>query len=643
MEQQSLAKGTVLGGRFEIDSLAGQGDLGFVYKAQDTSNKKLIALRVIPKGAIPNEADVDRMRMRVKEASTLTHRNVRATFGMGVEKDGTMFIATEWVEGQNLRSLLQKRTEAGKRFSFKGAYNIVGHVCNALTYAHKKTHHGSLSPRAIMVNNAGRVKVSDWGLSIVRTRLENYAGRDKVESIFWAPEVMKGAASVSPRSDIYALGALFYELICGVAPRRPLKAPSKLGFSKDVDTVVARCMSADPMQRFDNAAAVKNAISILVEKEAELQSQAVKAAVDDDLGIDVEVDLTDMGAPEPGTNFKEPVPTFSAAKGAGMPAAGPGGMMSAPGLPAPPSEALGTAGDDAGRASTIDMGAVLSGIGKSESAKWMVQKDKLDHGPFTDRELIQMIMRGEVINKHVLTDMDTGVRKKVKAWGDFDEYLERYRIKKKQEEEAAALVRTEKAEKRGTAFKLVIAAAILGGIGLIVGGIIWGSQFITRDEIDYGKDDLIAAFDSGEIQLKGASGDLLSDKKRRGKRRKGGKGGKGGGGTGDFVPGMSYEDAMNAGVDLGSLQNNAGQRQLTAADIQNIMDKNVRRFLPCMDGSSKKVTMDIAVAGSGQVIGVSVKEGSSKLKKCVASKVRRVKFPSSGAPRTATSWWFEIY
>lgn len=642
MEQKGLEKGTVIGGRFEIDSLAGQGDLGFVYKARDTSNKKLIALRVIPKELIPNEADVDRLRMRVKEASTLTHRNVRATFGMGTEDDGTIFIATEWVEGQNLRSLLEKRAAAGKRFSFKGAYNIIGHVCNALTYAHKKTHHGSLSPRAIMVNNAGRVKVSDWGLSIVRTKLETYPGRKKVESSFWAPEVLKGAASVNPRSDIFALGALFYELICGVAPQRPLKAPSKLGFSSDVDTVIARCMAADPMQRFDNAAAVKNAISALVKKAAELEDRKVEGAVDDDLGIDVEIDLSDMGVPEPGAKFKEPVPTFSAKKGVGAPAApSQGGMMAAPGLPAPPSESLGTDGEADGRASTIDMGAVLSSIGQSEHAKWMVQKDKLDHGPFTDRELIQMILLGEVIHKHVLTNMDTGVRKKVKAWGDFDEYLERYRIKKKEKEEAEALVRTEKAEKRGTAFKLVIAAAIVGGLVLVGVAYFLGRALIKRNEVDYEKDDLIAAFDSGEIKLKGASGDLIGGKKRRGKGRKGRKGG--GGGSGEFVDGMSYEEAMNMGVSLGDLQNSGGQKQLTAADIQRIMDRNVRKFLPCMDGSSKKVTMDIAVSGGGQVIGVSVKEGSSKLKKCVASKVRRIKFPPSSAPRTATSWWFEIY
>jgi len=207
MMQQELVEGAVIGGRFAIERLAGQGDLGRVYKARDTKSDNVIALRVIGREEIPDEADLDRLRLRVKEASALTHRNVRSTFGMGVEGDGSIYISVEWVEGRNLNTLLAARAEAGKRFSFKGAYNIIGHVCNALAYAHKKTHHGALSPRSIMVNMAGRVKVSDGGLSTVRNRLEGYAGRQKDEAAFWAPEVLKKGDAATRRSDIYSIGA----------------------------------------------------------------------------------------------------------------------------------------------------------------------------------------------------------------------------------------------------------------------------------------------------------------------------------------------------------------------------------------------------------------------------------------------------
>jgi len=643
MMQQELVEGAVIGGRFAIERLAGQGDLGRVYKARDTKSDNVIALRVIGREEIPDEADLDRLRLRVKEASALTHRNVRSTFGMGVEGDGSIYISVEWVEGRNLNTLLAARAEAGKRFSFKGAYNIIGHVCNALAYAHKKTHHGALSPRSIMVNMAGRVKVSDWGLSTVRNRLEGYAGRQKDEAAFWAPEVLKKGDAATRRSDIYSIGALFYQLITGSPPRRPLRAPSTLGFSKEVDAVIARCMAADPMQRYENAEQVKEAISSLVKQLETPTSQTVSGSIDDDLGIDVEVDLTGIGVPEPGAKFKQPVPTFNATAKAG--AAIPvkpvkGAMLNAPGLPAPPMQTLGTDGDARleGRASTIDMGAVISSIGKSEAAHWMVQKDKFDHGPFTDRELVQMIMLGEVQYKHNLLNMDTGVRKKVKAWPEFETYLERYRVKKKQEEEAAALRKTEAAEKRGTAFKLMIAAGVIGAVGLAIGGYLLSRSL--RKEKSFDRDEMIAKLDSGEIKLKLGSDAAGGGGKRGGKRHNGGGGG--GVGGGEFMPGMSYEEAMAAGIDLGSLQSNTGQKQLTAEVIQETMDRNVRRFLKCMDGSTKRVDLEIAVGGDGRVVGVSAGAGSGGLRKCCESIVRSIKFPTSAAPRTATSWWFEV-
>ncbi len=636
MKQQTLDQGTVLGKRFKIESLAGEGDLGVVYKAQDIESSQLVSLRVLPGSLIPQKADIERIRTRVKEASKLSHRNIQATFGFGVEDDGTIYIASEWVDGKSLRNLLGVRTKANKRFSFKGAYNLMGHVCNALTYAHNTTFHSSICPRAILVNAVGRVKVGDWGLSVIRTTLSAYKGRGKLESVFWAPEVLEDAANAQKSADIYSLGALFYELVTGVPPERPLKAPSQLGFSSDVDAVIARCMAAVPSQRFSNPADVKSAILELVQSHQSEDEELPEE--DDDLSLDLEIDLTDLkGAPD----------SDAAARGTPPPAAG---MLSAPGLPPPPKDnALDSGEHDEmprdSRASTIDMGQVLSSLGKSEAAHWMVQKDKFDHGPFTDRELVQMIMTGEVLGKHMLQNMDTGVRKKIKAWGDFDEYLERYRVKKKKQDEQVAMARTKKAETRGTMFKWVIVAGVVGV--LILGGVGYFISRQFREEKEVVPEDLIAALDSGEIKIK-TGGNLRKKLRRRGKqgrRRAGSRGGSGGGGGGgEFVPGMSYDEAMNVAVELGSLKNKGGQKQLTPQTISRIMDRNVRRFLPCVAGGSvKKVSMDLVIGGNGKVIGVSVAQGDSKLKRCVSSKIRQIKFPESPAPRTPASWYFELY
>lgn len=621
MAQQILPNGTTLGERFRIDKVAGPGDLGVVYKALDTKANKMVALRVIPVEMLGGPNRLDELKQRVREASQLKHRNIRATFGMGMHQDSEVFVASEWIEGHNLRTLLDKRKETGKRFSFKGAYNIIGHVCNALTYAHERMHHGSLSPRAIIINSAGRVKVCDFGLSLIRTQIKSFPGRQKTQAQFWAPEVLSGKeAEASVQADVFSVGALFYELITGVVPKRPLKAPSQLGFTKEVDQVIASCMAAEPSQRYADAASIKSAIQNLVTTEEDKSS--ADAPVDDNLGIDIDIDMTEE------TDDTEDEPSFDAEPS----------MLNAPDLPPPPNGD----GPRDSAISTIDMGELLSGLSSSETERWMVQKDKFDHGPFTDRELVQMILLGEVLGSHQLLNMDTGVRKKVRAWGDFDPYLERYRLKKKAQEEQAALERTKKAETRGTIGSWLIASIVVGVIFLGAG--VYFLQRSIREEKVYSPEGMLAAFDSGEIKLKsGANLINYVGKKGKGKRRRGGKGG-GGAGGGMFVDGMSYEDAMNMGVELGSIGDNAGQKQLTPETITHIMDRNVRKFLPCMAGETvKKVEMNIAIAGDGRVMGVSVAQGGPKLQKCVTSKVRSIKFPTSPAPRTAASWYFEIY
>ncbi len=616
--QQKISKGTILGDRFVIDELANQGDMGQLYKARDNATKKIVAVRAIPLSLL-NNGFLDHLKARMQQTSTLSHRNIRATYGMGI-KDDFVFIAAEWVDGQNLQSLLKKRTDDEKRFSFKGAYNIIGHVCNALSHAHENgCYHGALNPHSIMVNNAGRVKVHDWPLSTIRINKTDYAGRTKMEAAYWSPEALKAPKTVSYRADIFSLGALFYSLITGRTPQRPLIAPSKLGFSAEADSIIARCMAADPKQRLKSALEVKQAIKQLAATTK--TSIAPPGAVDDDLGIDIDVefDASDGDNDSPGR----------------------GGMLDASDLPPPP-----TANVSNDRASTIDMGAILARTAQNDSARWMVQKDKFDHGPFNDRELIQMIMLGEVLGTHMLTNMDTGERKQVRAWGDFDAYLEKYRLKKQQQDEQAALKKTEKAESRGMVFKLVVAAGVLGLIGLLVGG-----YFLTRTmrrEKQLGPDEMVSAFDSGEIQIKMGSKMNAGGGKGRNGTRSGGKSKRrsssgGGGGSREFANGMSYEEAMNMGVALGDLSSSGGRR-LTSEDINGIMRRNVRKFIPCIAGESvKRVDMNIAVAGDGRVMGVSVQQGSPKMKNCIQKKVRGINFPSSNQARTATSWYFEIY
>ncbi|HEY8428693.1 MAG TPA: hypothetical protein VIL20_09980, partial [Sandaracinaceae bacterium] len=277
----------------------------------------------------------------------------------------------------------------------------------------------------------------------------------------------------------------------------------------------------------------------------------------------------------------------------------------------------------------VDLGQLLSKITENDAPRWMVVKDNLDHGPFSGRELVQLILKGEVLGEHGLLNMDTGERRKVKEAPEFAEFVEQYAIRKKEEEQKAALAKSAKREKVGFVFY----AAVLGGI-LLVGGVGVGIYFVTRP--DAAREERTAAeladlYARGEIEITGTAG-ILPDpgpgSGRRGRRRGGGA--------------ASYEDAMNEVVHLGNVAQGGSQSQLTREQIAGVMNQNINRLLPCVarEPNVGTVRIDFAIAGSGQVLGVSVRNGSPAFQSCVASRVRQIRFPSFAAPRMGATFSF---
>jgi hypothetical protein len=143
---------------------------------------------------------------------------------------------------------------------------------------------------------------------------------------------------------------------------------------------------------------------------------------------------------------------------------------------------------------------------------------------------------------------------------------------------------------------------------------------------------LVDMYKRGELEISGSAGILPVPKP--GSRRSGGGGGGGGGG-------MSYEDAMMQAVDIGGAGTSAGEQTLTAGTVAGVMNKNLNPlYNACVKGSVGKVTVDIAIAGSGQVLGVTVNAGDAGFQRCVADQVRRIRFPSFSAPRMGARYSF---
>jgi hypothetical protein len=103
---------------------------------------------------------------------------------------------------------------------------------------------------------------------------------------------------------------------------------------------------------------------------------------------------------------------------------------------------------------------------------------------------------------------------------------------------------------------------------------------------------------------------------------------------------MSYEDAMMTAVDIGSASG-GGEQTLSAGTVAGVVNKNLNQLYgACVRGSVGKVTIDIAIAGSGQVLGVTVNAGDAGFQRCVADQVRRIRFPSFSAPRMGARYSF---
>jgi eukaryotic-like serine/threonine-protein kinase len=210
----TLQPGRVLGNRYEILQLLGEGGMGAVYKARDREVDRLVALKLI-RPELASRADIlARFKQELILARQVTHKNVIRIFDLG-EADGLKFITMDFIEGRDLKSILR---EKGK-FPSEEAVKVATQICRALDAAHSEgVVHRDLKPQNIMVDAKGRVTVMDFGIA----RSMEMPGMTQTGSLVGTPEYMSPEQAkgedVDARSDIFTLGIIFYELLTGKTP-----------------------------------------------------------------------------------------------------------------------------------------------------------------------------------------------------------------------------------------------------------------------------------------------------------------------------------------------------------------------------------------------------------------------------------------
>jgi len=600
-EPSGLHPGAVVGGRFEVIDQIDEDPQAVVWSAKDQQTNRAILVRVIRPELVSPEAAPE-FREACRTAATLSHRNIARVFGVGRTPRGEHFIAGEWIDGTRLSDFIQERDREGDPISLRGIYNVVAHLCSALSYAHEKGPHGTLRPSIVWVTRGGRVKVHDFGVGQV---LLGSAGSDAFKSAdhaCLAPEVKRGEPA-RPQSDVFGIGAILYELLTTRSPGSDFVAPSHVrdDIPPEMDGILFQCLAPDPQDRFDSPESVRNALLPFVTEANSLPPPA-------DAGAGVDIDL---GSVLPPADLE--IAMFSL-------------VPQAPLAPPPPPKR--------------GLMSMINQLSSDTKQRWMVAQDKMDHGPFNARELIERLNIGGFSGDDQTFNTDTGERKPLREWPEFREFILQREHQDTTVAEQAARMNAHRAEKRSSAMKWLITASLIGLVVISVGGFLLSRSSDIREAASTELDDL---FKLGKITT-GEAG-LLPDRpvKRRKRGSSAAPAAKRSGGV------FSYDEAMSQAIEIGDASQGGGEGRLTGGQVASVMNRNLNRFYgKCVvpevksGGKPGNVKVDLAIAGNGSVMGATVHSGSAGFQGCMGQQIKSVRFPTFGAPRMGARYSFTV-
>ena len=270
IDSGGFTPGTVLAERYRVIGLVGRGGMGEVYRADDLKLGQPVALKFLPDRLSADRTLLDRFFSEVRTARSVAHPNVCRVYDIG-EVDGRHFISMEYVDGEDLASLLRRIG----RLPQDKALELSRQLCAGLAAAHDRgVLHRDLKPANVMVDGRGRARIMDFGLAVAVAETGTAAEIGGTPA-YMAPEQFTGKGA-SVRTDVYALGLVLYELYTGkrafdagsVADYRrkhsedPPTSPSVLvaGMDAAVERAILRCLEKDPGQRPSSAAQVAAAL-----------------------------------------------------------------------------------------------------------------------------------------------------------------------------------------------------------------------------------------------------------------------------------------------------------------------------------------------------------------------------------------------
>jgi eukaryotic-like serine/threonine-protein kinase len=261
---QAIRRDTLIDGRYRVTRRLGSGGMADVWCADDQELGRRVALKVLSGRLAEDDSFRERFRREASAAAGLQHPNVVSIYDRG-EWDGTPYIAMEFVSGRTLKQLV---VEEGPLPPDR-AIDLTTQVLRALRYAHKHgIVHRDIKPQNVILDEEGAAKVADFGIAHAGPSDMTEPGSVVGTAQYISPEQAQGQP-VSPRSDLYSVGVVLYELLTGRPPfqaespvtvalmqvSEPPVPPSQLqpGISPALEAVVLRAMAKDPERRYPDA------------------------------------------------------------------------------------------------------------------------------------------------------------------------------------------------------------------------------------------------------------------------------------------------------------------------------------------------------------------------------------------------------
>jgi serine/threonine-protein kinase len=272
-------------GPFVIEKALGSGAMGTVFRARHTETGQHVAIKVVAPALAANPSMLERFKRESAILKQLKHPNIVRLVATG-RHQGTPFYAMEYVEGKSLDRVLARRG----RIEWQDLVGLGQQLCAALQHVHERgIIHRDLKPSNVLVLPDGTVKLTDFGIAKDTDLTALTAANCTVGTAsYMSPEQCKGARDLTPRSDLYSLGVLFFELLTGRKPfegdspmqvfmqhiNDPPERPSRqvLEIPVWLDTLIMHLLEKDPEQRPYSAAAVGEALVRAREKALAQQS-----------------------------------------------------------------------------------------------------------------------------------------------------------------------------------------------------------------------------------------------------------------------------------------------------------------------------------------------------------------------------------